>query len=276
MGKYLLLGEKFFEFEHTESLPIKKYIRATQAFKDFDESAFLSTDFNSFHQIIPHLIPNKKMKKSLFYRIQVEGANETESDKKTFYKIKGGDSFSIKFEYYLPNYSEFDENLPEQRTITVSSSNPNIEIIGPNKIVLSKYGTDKFIFQTREIVKSEQITLTFWSEYNEFFAAKSVLSFIVEPKTAKNTFYSFMAAFCLSIGTAGIAMFSKAVEDKKGLFSSLKYSFSKLFVDPSGDVIFSNILYIGILTGIFYLIFWLNTKGYKPDVVKLSLGEKDS
>src|SRR4030042_5823463 len=117
------------------------------------------------------------MKKSLFYRITTDGLTQKQKSKNipsTIYDIKGGSSFKIKVDYFLPNYEAFDERTPEERTIYFQSSSKTISPVGESKIVLTKYGTEELEFTTDKVSKKEIVTITFWSKHDEFRAAKPI------------------------------------------------------------------------------------------------------
>jgi hypothetical protein len=103
-GKYLLLGESFFDLsEYADTGLIKA--SPSQAFPTFkiEGKAEIGHEFQQFHSIVPCLISDKKMKHSVFYRIEPNNIHQIQENGEVVYTVMSGDSFSIKIEYYLPN-----------------------------------------------------------------------------------------------------------------------------------------------------------------------------
>jgi hypothetical protein len=205
------------------------------------------------------------MKNSLFYRVIVHSKNieqKTGDGNRTLYWIRGGKSFSIKVEFYLPNYSEFDEKNIEERTIHVASSSKTITPIIQPKIVLSKYGSHEIHFHTSVIEREEEVTLTFFSEYAPFQASKTELHiFVLPPSRGIQAGKSLLGALFLTISTSGLALASQTVSSGQSIWTALAKSFETLFLDQATGTVLLNISFFIVLAGIFFLLFYFFPKG---------------
>lgn len=224
----------------------------------------ISSKSESLFQIVPHLLSYKKMKKSLFYRITTEGLTQKQKNKNnpaTIYEIKGGGSFKIKVDYFLPNYEAFDEHNPEERNIYLQSSSKTITLIGESKIVFTKYGSEELEFITENVSKKEIVTITFWSKYNEFRAAKAIFHIRVLPAKMKEAILSVTGAVLFAIATGGLAMAAQTLPEGKSVWTTFISSFKKLFIGLTTGVLILNILYFVVLSGIFFLLFYIFPRG---------------
>ena len=187
-GKYLLIGENSILEDICTSKNNRKSVGAK--FK-------ISEGESALRCIVPHLIDNKPMKESIFYQIEPCNLKIRENDQHFQYKIKSNDTFKIKINYYLPNYSEFDEGKPEERTIVVESSSLNIKIIGSAEVVCSKYGNETIYFRAENVSREEEVILTFRGKLNQFKAAKVVLHILVVPNALRKALFSSVGATLL-------------------------------------------------------------------------------
>ncbi len=253
-GKYVVLGEDCTGTVGTGGQ--KGEARLSSAF-NVGERPALSSDLIGFHKAVDQLIECEDMRKSLFYRLTLEGLGTDKEDKKkgkTVYTITGGKSFKLLVDYYLPNYREFNEKQPEQRTVVFESSNPKIQIVGSPKFVFSKYGTGEVRFRTDSVTRTEEIAVTIHSPFDEFRAANVTLTIRLEPARAKEALYSLISAALLTVGSTGFTMLSKALEGKKGLLAIVSDYIGQLFTFPS-------ILFVVLLTLCFYGAFYFKSSG---------------
>ncbi|MBA7526643.1 hypothetical protein ES705_18810 [subsurface metagenome] len=267
-GKYVLLGESFLKDQVSSASPPRK-VELSQAFNSFKEKANLCYDRATFHKIIPHLILNKTMKQSVFYRVVPEGLTKLSEgsgeykkygeDDHTIYTIDAGKSFNIRVDFFLPNYKEFNEREPEQRTIYFQSSSPTIVPIGPTKFVCSKYGEEVLRFRSEKITKEEEIALTFWSKHDEFRAAKVILHILVKPTHARNALFLTGASLLLALGTGGFVLLSQTIKTGGNIWTSLTSLIRGLFCYP--DIVYT-VLYLMCLSIIFYFLFFLKSMGF--------------
>lgn len=210
-GKYLLLGEDLI----TEQLPSSKASCPviSSAF-NFDEKLILSQESVAFRKIVDQLIECQDMEKSLFYRINVfniKKEKKYEVNENNHYEVKGGDSFKIVIDYYLPNYEGFDENQSDQRKIVIESSNSKIQIVGPASLVFSKYGSGEFYLRTESVVHDEEIAINIHSPFDNFKAANIALIIKLKPTPTKNALLSLAGACLLAVGTFGFSMLTQVV-----------------------------------------------------------------
>ncbi len=268
-GKYVLLGESFLKDVNSSSPPLK--FELSQAFNSFKEKANLRYDSDTFHKIIPHLILNKTMKQSVFYRVVPEGLTllpeesgkykKYGKDDHTIYTIDAGKPFNIRVEFFLPNYKEFNEREPEQRTIYFESSSPTIVPIGSTKFVCSKYGEEVLRFRSEKITKEEQIALTFWSRHDEFKAAKVILHILVKPTHFTNAVFLTGTSLLLALGTGGFVLLSQTIKTGGNVWTSLISLIKGLFCYP--DIVYTGIYFL-CLSIIFYFLFVLKSMGFLP------------
>lgn len=246
-GKYILLGEdSIFHSASNERNPWK------------------TDDPEALHHITPHLISCDSMKRSLFYRVTMRNLTrkaKNNTDSSTVYEIKGGKSFKIKLDYFLPNYSEFNERNPEERTIYFQSSSDNITPLGEPKVIFSKYGSEELEFITEKVSKREEVTITFWSKYDEFRAAKVILHIRILPTRMKEAILSATGAGLFTIATGGFAMAVQTIPKDKSVWNAFVSSFKRLFTGLATGILILNILYIIALGGLFFLLFYLFPRG---------------
>ena len=232
---------------------------------EMNESKCDSADSESPSQDIHHLLRNKKMKKSLFYWITTHGLrqkNEGETDRTTIYEIRGGQTFKIRVGYFLPNYEEFDEHNPEERTIYFESASSNVKPVGEKKIVLTKYGSEEIEFTTSKTIARQLVTLTFWSKHNEFFAAKPTLKIrLLPPGKLKEGLFSLLGSLLFVLATGGLAITAQTYNKKVSIWTTFWDSISKFFAGVKAGHFVLNILFFLTLTGIFFVLFILFPHG---------------
>ncbi len=246
-GKYILLGEDSIFYSSSD-----------------ERDPWITDDPEALHHITPHLLSCDRMKRSLFYRVTTENLTQkakSKTDSSTVYEIKGGKSFKIKLDYYLPNYSEFNERYPEERTIYFQSSSETITPLGEPKVVFSKYGSEELEFITEKVSKRQIITITFWSKYDEFRAAKVILYIHVLPNRMKDAILSATGAGLFAIATSGLAMASQTISKDKSVWTAFLISFKRLFTGLSTGILILNILYIVAIGVLFFLLFYLFPSG---------------
>lgn len=246
-GKFILPGEDSifseFELERDQCVPAEPEL---------------------LRQYIVHLLSNKKMKKSLFYKITTDGLVQKKKDKKnptTIYKIRGGKSFKIKLDYFLPNYEEFDEHNPEERTIYFQSSNRKIEPVGESKIVLSKYGYEELEFITDKVFVKKIVSLVFWSKHDEFHAAKPILQIHLLPTKFKNAVSSMVRSILLLIMTGALALAAQTYSSEQSLWGAFWTSIKKFIVAVKAENILLNIIFLVFLCGIFFSLSYFYPRG---------------
>jgi uncharacterized Fe-S cluster-containing radical SAM superfamily protein len=265
-GKYMLVGESFFNSSALESSDVCT-TETSQAYPSFNGKVELGCEFKQFQSIIPHLISDKKMKRSVFYRIVPDNLTQIQEDEEVYYKVTSGDSFRINLEHYLPNYSEFDENKSDDLTICLSSSNKVIEINGPGEITFGKYGGEPIDFVSKRVRNETKVAITFWNKGNEFNAPKITINIKIVPQTVIDAALSMIAALLFTIGTSGIAMYAKAIDENKSVWASLFIAIKEYFWQPPAIWI-PNAFYILCLGVTFFVLSWFLAKGIKP--IKLS------
>ena len=262
VGKYILIGEKLFNDENVDSNTDNDEIKFSSAFSEAKGKLYISDDFSVFRKIVQSISLAKYMKGSLFYRVIVHSKKIKQKNgdgNRTLYRIRGGKSFSIKIEFYLPNYSEFDEKNIEERTIHVVSSSKTITPIIQPKIVLSKYGSHEIHFHTSVIEREEEVTLTFFSEYAPFQAAKTELHiFVLPPSRGIQAGKSFLGAFFLTIATNGLALASQTVSSSQSIWNAFAKSFETLFLKGT---LLLNFSFIFVIAVIFFLLLYFFPKG---------------
>jgi uncharacterized Fe-S cluster-containing radical SAM superfamily protein len=224
-----------------------------------------SEESKSPSQNIHHLLPYKKMKKSLFYWITTHGLeqmNEGKADRATVCEVRGGKSFKINVGYFLPNYEEFDEHNSEERTIYCQSTSANIKPVGEAKIVLTKYGSEEIEFTTNKTVAKEIVTLTFWSKHNEFYAAKPTLKVrLLPPSKVKAGLFSLLGSLLFVLATGGLAIAGQTYDKKSSIWTTFWESIGIFFAGVKAGNIVLNALFFLVLAGIFFLLFILFPRG---------------
>ena len=143
--KYMLLGEYPFEADPSSRAPVETCL--AQGVGTVRRQVRIDPDGSRFSEVIPHLINADRMKTSVFYRIETKDLEQTEKNNCSFYRIKGGNSFTIDLHSFLPNYDNFDEKMPNTRTIIAELSSSIITPSGPTQVVCSKYGRESFFFR---------------------------------------------------------------------------------------------------------------------------------
>jgi len=266
-GKYLLLGEKLLE----DNSNYKEETDYSSAFPHANGKAYVASDFQAFRNIVQTLVSFDKMRKSLFYRVFPEELKLNEVNNRTLYKIKGGKSFKIKLEYFLPNYNEFNERNPEERTIYFESSSSTITPWGESKVVLSKYGSEELLFKTDKVTRPEEVIITFSSRHDSFMAAKAAIRILVLPTRWKDAGYAALGIILLTFATAGLAKFNHAetaiqaeqVEEAAPtipqLWGNLADSISGIFRGGWSNIISNLLSLFAVFAGLF-LYFWFYHK----------------
>jgi uncharacterized Fe-S cluster-containing radical SAM superfamily protein len=255
-GKLVLLGEGVLN-GYKDGNSSGHEIKLSQAFEGINKKVVCNDGLESFQKIIPHLVLSKDMKTSLFYRATQEGLKKEEDNGRTIYKIKAEDSFKIKCEYFLPNYTEFSEIEVDQRAIDCELSSNVISIVGSGRVICSKYGSEELLFRTNKVEGKEEVCLIFHSKNYQFKAAKIVFHIIVEPKQVQNSVKSLAGAFLLALGMAGFSNLGLAITEKKSLWGILPASVEQLFIMPDVVTKVLNSVYILALTCILWLLFYL-------------------
>jgi len=154
--------------------PLNKYIMLAEEISEL-RGLQEGNDLSAWRETISLLDENKcaKFEKSLFYRIQIDGgtpATEDTESPTTVYEVNGGQKFSIKVDYYLPNFDKFPRADVEIRKIVYESSSDTLKALGTKQFVLSKYGSDRLIFGTEEVYRTETCTIHFQSPKTPFEA----------------------------------------------------------------------------------------------------------
>ena len=158
-GKYLLMGESL----------------VSSAFEQMKVNLKQEPKEDIFRQIPLQLSNNTEMEESIFYRIGTDGLKQVTDDVETIYEISAGKSFSITIDYDLPNYEKFNEYLPDDRSLIVEISHPDIKLIGSNIVVFSKYGKEILRFYSENVPTKREVTITLRTLGDEFHAARVVL-----------------------------------------------------------------------------------------------------
>jgi uncharacterized Fe-S cluster-containing radical SAM superfamily protein len=253
-GKYMLLGEDF-----TTTIPTPASAGETCISSAFGlkEKPILSGDSSYFRKVVDQLNEFQDMKRSLFYRLTLIGLEkdeELEKTGKTLYTIKGGKSFKIVVDYYQPNYQQFDEKQPQQRTIVFESSSPKIQIVGSPRLVFSKYGSGELFFRTESVVPVEEIAINIHSPYDDFRAASITLNIKLEPTHWGNALRSLLAAILLAVGTTGFTMLAKTVEKKASIWTMVGDLYEQFVTLPT-------VILVVLLTLCFYGVFFFKSSG---------------
>lgn len=244
-GKYWLLGEPFYKSEK-QIINCCRRANTSYVFENFPVKIDLGSDFNSFRKIVPDLASPSSMQDSVFYKIDTIGVTQNNEQQETIYEVTGGNSFEIDISYYLPNYEKFSEGEYEQRTIYCDISSRMIKIVGPNKIICSKYGSERLKFRTKKTNKDEEVALVFYSKFNEFKAAKVVLKIKIKSTPKRDALFSLGAAVVFFIGTLSSASLASSYSDK-----------------TLSNSMWTNLVWMILSLSCFYVVFWLNLKGYK-------------
>lgn len=253
-GKYMLLGEDFTTTIPTPASAAEACISSAFRLK---EKPIISGDSSDFRRVVDQLNEFQDMQRSLFYRLTLNGLvkdEELEKTGKTLYIIKGGKSFKIVVDYYQPNYPQFDEKQPQERTIVFESSNPKIQIVGSPRLVFSKYGGGEVFFRTESVAHAEEIAINIHSPYDDFRAANITLNIRLEPTHWGNAVRSLFAAILLAVGTAGFEMLSKAMEKNISLWTMFGNLYQQFFNLPT-------VVFVALLALCFYGVFFFKSSG---------------
>jgi|GEM_PF-3184259 len=274
-GKYFLIGESFIddidkvidgenadETDNENKKKDKTSFETSPAFCGINSKGCLSFDSDSFQYVLTNIAKAKDMKKSLFYRININSTNLKYKKEIGGYEIYGEKSFKIVIEYFLPNYKEFDERDTMARSIHFKVSSPTIKPIGQDHIVLSKYGREELYFHTSNVEKEEEIVLSFFSKRDLFSAAKLDLKIRVRPQKAKKALYSLAGAALLTTATSGVSLVSK-IPEKEGKLYEVFEDFIQSFISGSWSDIVVNFLFVAFLLLSFFAFFYWFPKGFK-------------
>ena len=134
-----------------------------------------ASSLSAWREVVDQLHRNRciKFDKSLFYRIEIEAAKAAQPNAqrpRTVYEVSGGQRFSIRVDYYLPNYDEFPTADVEARTVSYESSSEIVEAVMSTQLVLSKYGSDTLVFATKVLPDTRICAIHFRSPRTPFAA----------------------------------------------------------------------------------------------------------
>ncbi|MGO9122194.1 MAG: radical SAM protein [Desulfomonilaceae bacterium] len=272
-GKYMLLGE--YPFKDYLSDSMTRDTSFSRTFGTYPGQVKLGRNGPIFNQIVSHLVLAKeKMKKSVFYRIEIYDLEQTEKGNDTIYKIKGGQSFRVDVHFFLPNYDNFDEQKPAERTLVADSSDPIIKSVGPPRVICSKYGQESLTFRTEQVVHEKEVSLTFRSDDDPFGAAKSELRIVVQPANIQGAFFSslgliglFIITFCFN-ALSKIAFSPSQTGAQQSLFDvmgSAMRQFLSYAVSSYTAFIEVGAIAIGSWIGLMGL-YYLNLTGHKTKI----------
>ena len=242
-GFYSLLGETFFA-----KVDENKYM-VSSFFSKKKIPAILSSDYLTYKNVIRSLVGCKNMYDSLFYKIDFSNLTQKEENGRTIYEIIAGSKFNIKLRYFIPGSKNLTE---EDRKVQYKCNSSTIKPIGPDNIILSKYGENDLIFIVESVQRKEEVTLVFWNEKKNYKAPKIQLEIRVKPNNVKKAVISTIGAGLLAFVAIFTNLFTEALKDTTNL--------SKLWVSLSNSFIVLCSLGWGfgaLLLIIGFILFWI-------------------
>lgn len=161
--------------------------------------------------IVNALVKYKRFRTSLFYKLTPVGLELNRNVNhicRSEFKVKGGEGFSLRIDYYLPNYDNFDRGKPGQRTIKVEASDRNVQIIGPGELCMSKYGSHDIYLKTTKVLDDLKASITLWSDEKPFDAAMLDIPIMISGDKSKVILKTVGNKVSMGLATFGLTIFT--------------------------------------------------------------------